>query len=320
MRVFVTGATGFIGSAVVRELMEAGHTVTGLARSDAAAKALEARGVKAHRGALTDLKSLRKAADAADGVIHLAFIHAMSQMTVGQRLGIFLGGAPRGIPARFLGVLTGSDQGAINAIGGALEGSGRPLVTTFATMAMAKGMLATEADAPDPNAPGYGRALAEKTVQGWAARGVRTSIIRLSPSVHGDGDTGFIPNLIRVARKKKVSAYVGEGTNHWPAVHRLDAAHLFRLALEKGAAGGVYHGAAEEGVPFREIAGVIGKRLNVPVKSKSMKWANSQLGWVAPFVAYDNLVSSRLTQEQLGWTPRQPGLLADLDRPAYFDA
>jgi nucleoside-diphosphate-sugar epimerase len=320
MRVFVTGATGFIGSAVCRELIEAGHTVTGLARSDAAAKALEAKGIKAHRGALNDRKSLHKGADAADGVNHLAFIHGFGNMTLGERLRIFLGGAPTAIPARFLAVITEADRGAIDALGKGLEGSGRPLVTTFATMAMAPGRLATEADAPDPSSPGAGRAISEKAVQGWATRGVRASILRLPPSVHGDGDTGFVPQLIRVARKKKVSAYVGAGTNHWPSVHRLDAAALFRLALEKGAAGGVYHGAAEEGVPFRQIAEVIGRRLNVPVASKSAKWAAGQLSWIAPFVAYDNLVSSQRTQDELGWRPQQPGLLADLDRPAYFEA
>jgi nucleoside-diphosphate-sugar epimerase len=320
MRVFVTGATGFIGSAVVRELIEAGHTVTGLARTAEAAKGLEAKGVTPVRGALNDHRSLKKAAGAADGVIHLAFIHGFGGMTLGERLRVIAGGAPGGIAQRFMNVITEADRGAINVIGQALKGSNRPLVTTFGTMALDPGRLGTEKDQPSPQSHGYGRSATEEVVQGWAGRGVRTSIVRLAPSVHGDGDKGFVPQLIAFARKKKLSAYVGDGANHWPGVHRLDAARLYRLALEKGAAGGVYHGVADEGVPFRDIAEVIGKRLGVPVVSKPQAWADKNLGWIGMFVGYDNLASSRITQETLGWRPEHPGLLADLDRPAYFNA
>jgi nucleoside-diphosphate-sugar epimerase len=323
MRVFVTGATGFIGAAGVRELMGAGHAVTALARSDAKAAALRARGIEPHRGAIDDLASLQRAAAAADGVIHLAFMHGLSQVPVRQRLRILLGGLPTGIVARFLAVSSEADRRAIDALGVALKGSGRPLVTTFGTMGLASSTrraprLATENDAPAADSPGIGRATTEDTVEALASLGVRATMIRLAPTVHGDGDTGFMPQLIAIARKKGTSAYVGDGANRWAAVHRTDAARLFRLALEKGVAGARYHGVADEAIALRTIAEVIGRRLDVPVVGIPVQQAPKQFGFLAPFLIADNPAASDLTRAALGWQPTQPGLIADLDHERYF--
>jgi nucleoside-diphosphate-sugar epimerase len=294
MRIFVTGATGFIGSALVRELIDAGHQVLGLARSDAGAKSLVAAGAEVHRGSLEDLESLRSGAAAADSVIHTAFIHDFSNY----------------------GPAAEADRFAIETLGAALAGSDRPLIVTSGSLlAQRQGPLATEEDAHNPNFPRK----SEEVALALAARGVHASVLRLSPSVHGNGDHGFVPRLISIAREKGVSAYIGDGLNRWPAVHRLDAAHLYRLIVEKGTTGATYHGVADEGVPTREIAAAIGRGLNVPVVSKTSEAEADHFGWIARFFGIDAPASSALTQERLGWRPTQVGLIADLNAEHYFE-
>ena len=293
MRIFLTGATGFIGSDIVQQLIGAGQQALGLARSDAAAKSLAAAGAEAHRGDLEDLESLRSGAAMSDGVIHTAFIHDFSKFAANCDV----------------------DRRAIEALGSALAGSDRLLIVSSGTALLTPGRLAIEEDVPASSIP---RVASEEAAASVAACGVRVAVAPLPPSVHGDGDHGFVPTLIGIAREKGVSAYLGDGLNRWPAVHRLDAAHLFRLAIENGSAGARYHGVADEGVPLRDIAGVIGRRLNLPVVAKSPEEAADHFGWFAHFAAIDSPASSQRTRELLGWQPKQPGLIPDLDRPRYF--
>ena len=306
MRVFVTGASGWIGSAVVPELIGAGHQVTGLARSDASAAALAAAGAQVHRGTLDDLDSLRGAAAASDGVIHLAFKHDVA----------FSGGFQDAADA---------DRRAVETFGEALAGSGRPFVIASGTLGLAPGRVASERDghSDDPAMAALGagprtRLATAELVLSLASRGVRSSVMRLPPTNHGDGDNGFVAALVGIARDKGVSGYIGAGTNRWPAVHRLDSAHLFRPALEQAPAGSTLHAVADEGVPIRDIAEVIGRHLGLPVVSISPEDAGEHFAWLAGFLAADSPASSTLTRELLGWHPTQPGLIDDLDKGHYF--
>ena len=295
MRVFVTGATGFIGSAIVADLLSRGDRVLCLARSDASAASLAAAGAQVHRGALDDLESLRRGAASADGVIHTAFIHDFSRFKENCEI----------------------DRRAIEALGSALVGSDRPLIVTSGTGLLAPGRVGTEADAHASGPEAVPRVASEEAAASVGARGVHVSVMRLPPTVHGAGDHGFVPALIEIARDKGVSAFIGDGVNRWPAVHRIDAAQAFTLALYRRKRDARYHAVAEEGVALKEIAATIGRHLNLRVASVPPGSAVDHFGWLAHFAALDCPASSSQTRDVLGWQPRQPTLLADLDQ-AYF--
>jgi nucleoside-diphosphate-sugar epimerase len=306
MRVFVTGASGWIGSGVVRELIGAGHQVVGLARSEDSAAALTAAGAEVQRGTLDDLDALRRAAAASDGVIHLAFKHDIAFS------GDFQGAAD-------------ADRRAVEVFGEALGGSDRPLVIASGTLGLAPGRVATERDGhgADPAVAALGpgpktRYATAEFALSLASHGVRSSVVRLPPTNHGNGDSGFVAALVGMAREAGVSGYIGDGANRWPAVHRDDSARLFHLALEKAPAGSTLHAVADEGVPIRDIAEVIGRHLNLPVVSVAPEDAAEHFAWLAHFLAADSPASSALTRELLTWQPTQPGLIDDLEQGHYF--
>lgn len=289
MHVFVTGATGWVGSAVVDELLAAGYTVTGLARSDEGAAKLEAAGVAVLRGSLEDLDSLRAGAAAADGVIHTAFNHDFSKFADNAA----------------------AERSAIDALSSTLEDTAKPLIISSGVGMINPGHLITEDDKRNPSLP-FPRD-PETAAAAAAAKGVHVSLIRLAPSVHGKGDHGFVPIIIGLAREKGRSAYPGDGANRWPGVHRRDAAKLYRLALERNAEFAVYHATAEEGVPFKDIAGVIGRKLNLPLVGVTGDDIEKHFGWFAHFSQLSAPSSSAKTRATLGWEPGEPGLLADID-------
>jgi nucleoside-diphosphate-sugar epimerase len=309
MRIFITGASGWIGSAVVPELIGAGHQVVGLARSDASADALHAAGAEVERGTIDDLDTLRRAAGEADGVIHLAFKHDLAFT------GDFQGAAD-------------ADRRAVETFGDALAGSDRPLVIASGTLWAAPGRLATEEDGheldpPHAHALGAGPSTRQATgelVLSFASRNVRSCVLRLPPTVHGDGDHGFMATLVGIARERGVSGYIGDGANRWPAVHRLDAAVLFRLAVAGAPAGSTLHAVADEGVPIRDVAGVIGRHLDLPVVSIPAEQAGAHFTWLGGFLGIDGPASSAQTRALLGWEPAQAGLIADLEEGHYFRA
>ncbi|OAP57999.1 hypothetical protein AYL99_07089 [Fonsecaea erecta] len=295
MLVFLTGAPGFIGRVTIEELLNHGHEVLGLARSDASAETISKLGAQVHRGDLEDLESLKSGAKKADGVIHLAFIHDFSDYAKAAAV----------------------DQAAIEAMASTMAGTGKPLVIASGTMLVRKGKLATEDDEPERGTPFQVRQdSADLVVKLSKEKGIRGSIVRLPPTVHGKGDKGLIPRFIDAARQHNAVSIVGDGSNRWCAVHRLDAAVLFRLALEKGASGAYYHAVAEQGVPMKDIARVVGKKLQVPVENKPADEVMKTLGFLALVFAADNPTSSEKTQRELGWDPRasgQPDLLADME-------
>ncbi len=295
MRVFVTGASGWIGSAVVPELINAGHEVLGLARSDASADTVTALGAEVHRGGLDDPDSLRAGAEASDGVIHLAYVHDFSRMADAAR----------------------TDRQAIDAIGAALAGTDRPFVIAAGTLGLAPpGEVGTERDEPDPSR--HPRIANARATLAFAANGVRASVVRFAPTVHGAGDHGFVATLVDVAREKGVSGYVGDGANRWSAVHRFDAADLVRRVVEDAPAGSVLHAVAEPGLPTRAIAEAIGRGLDLPVVSVPAEQASDHFGWLGAFFAVDSQASNDLTRQLLGWQPTHPGLIEDLDAGHYF--
>jgi nucleoside-diphosphate-sugar epimerase len=298
MRVFLTGASGFIGSAILADLLAAGHQVVGLVRSDAGAELVAAAGGEPYRGDLQDLDGLREAAAASDGVIHTAFVHDFTNIAASGPI----------------------DLAAVETIGAALAGSDRPFVMTTGTGLLAPGRVATERDVSELEGAASHRAPSEHAALALAEQGVRSSVVRPAPTVHGEGDHGFVPLIIEGARRTGVAPYIGDGTNRWPAVHRLDAARLYRLALESAPAGSVLHAIGEEGIAMRLLAEVIGRKLGLPAASVTVEEAAEGMPpFLAAFISFDIPASSAITQELLAWRPEHPGLLEDLEQGHYFE-
>ena len=295
MRIFVTGASGWIGSAVVPELLGSGHEVIGLARSEASAARLTASGAQVHHGSLDDLEDLGRAASRCDGVLHLAFRHESDIETALQ-----------------------ADRRAVEALGQALAGSDGPFVIASRLAGLPLGVLVTEDDVPHPGTPDGARSRAERRALALAGHGVRAASVRLAPFVHGDGDGGYLPQLIGLARRRGAAGYLGDGTGCWPAVHRLDVARLFRLAVEGAPAGSVLHGVAEPGVPTRAVAEALGRGLGLPAVSVPVHHAHEHFGSLVDVCGLDRRASSTRTRELLGWEPTHPGLVEDLGGDHYF--
>jgi nucleoside-diphosphate-sugar epimerase len=316
MRVFVTGATGWIGSAVVKELLSSGHEVVGLTTTSEGGRKLQALGAKARIGRLHEHDLLRNGAAESDGVIHTAFIHGLSNMNLPTRLRLLAGALNGGVVTSFLRILQQTESGAVRALGAGLEGSTRPLVVASGVLSLQQGRVSNERDNHTLTIPN--RSFSEAAALDLVGRGVRSSIVRLAPTVHGAGDHGFVARIIAAARKKAVSPYIGDGANRWPAVHVLDAARLFRLALEKGEPGAKFHGVDEIGIPFRDIASLIAAKLKIPAVGIPAAKAAKHFGMISLFVGLDSPASSEWTRDTLAWRPEQAGLLADMDAH-YFE-
>jgi nucleoside-diphosphate-sugar epimerase len=296
MRVFLTGANGFVGSAIVKELVGAGHKVLGMVRSDEAAKQVAAAGAEVQKGTLEDLEGLKQRAAACDGVIHTAFIHDFKDFVASSKV----------------------DREAVVAMGSVLKGSNKPFIITSGTAGIAMGRVATESDRGDLDKPASPRLATEHVHLALAKHGVCAQVMRLPPSVHGDGDHGFVPLIVKAAREHKVSPYIGDGANRWSAVHRLDAALAYRLALEQGEPGSVWHAIGDQAVTTKHIATVIGTQLNVPVTSITAEAAPAHFGFLAMFFAWDMQSSAAITKQKLGWAPTHVGLIEDLENGTYF--
>lgn len=319
MKVLVTGANGFVGSAIVRELQKRGHETAGLVRSKEAAEQLEKAGIRAIRGSIEREELLRNAAKEMDAVIHTAFFHKFSQAGLSAKTRILLGGSPGHIPARFMREAVGAECRAIRALGEGLSRKSGSIVIALPTMTLKAGTVGKESDDGDPGSVGGGRVASERTLLELAGRGISASLVRLPPIVYGTGDRGgLLPSLIRIARSKNAASYIGDGMNRWAAVHRSDAAKLFALAAEQGEAGSRFHAVGEAGMPFKQIAESIGRHAGTPVRSLQPAQAGAYFGWLASFAAADNPVSSEQTRERIGWKPEERSLSEEMEQGDYF--
>ncbi len=319
MKVLVTGANGFVGSAIMRELQERGHETVGLVRSKEAAEQLQKAGIRAIRGSIEREELLRDATKEMDAVVHTAFFHKFSQAGFSAKTRILLGGSPSNIPGRFMGEAVGAECRAIRAIGEGLSRKSGKIVIAIPTMTLKAGAVGAESDAGDPGSVGGGRVASERTLLELDGRGISGSLVRLPPIVYGTGDRGgLLPSLIRIARSKNEAAYIGDGMNRWAAVHRSDTAKLFALAVEQSESGSRFHAVAEAGMPFKQLAESIGKNTGKPVRSLQPAQAGAYFGWLSSFAAADNPVSSERTRERLGWKPEERSLSEEMEHGDYF--